>query len=102
MPCTSPGHDLVRYLSIVTASPSRRSRAERPHKAVQIWLPDRCVVKGEMPVCLVAVGDQYIAAVMNLLHRTLDRARLGWIGLVFVGVDQQYLGFDLQKVGSGL
>ena len=81
---------------------SRRDRAERPHKADRIRLPHRGVIMGEMPVRLVAVRDQHVTAVVNRLHRALDRAQLGRIGLVLDGVDQQNLGLDLRKIGSGL
>src|SRR5215468_1030811 len=77
------------------------SRPERPHKGGQIRLPHRGVVMREMPMCLVAVGDHYIAAVSNRLLRALDCAQLGWVGNVLDGVDQQDLGLDLRKIGFG-
>ncbi len=54
----------------------------------------------EMPVCLVAVGDQHAAAVMNLLHRALDRAELGRVGLVLDGVNQR-VTTNARRIGIG-
>src|SRR5437899_12954815 len=83
-------------------SPSRRGRAERPHKADQIGLPHRGVIMGEMPMCLVAVGDQHVAAVMNLLHRALNRAQLGRVASSSTVLISRTLALILGRSASGL
>src|SRR5271169_4480594 len=82
-------------------SPSRCDWAERAHKADQIRLPHRGIVMGEMPVRLVAVGDQHVMAVVNLLHCALDGAELWRVDDVLDRVDQQHLGLDLWKIWFG-
>jgi hypothetical protein len=56
---------------------------------------------GEMTVRLVAVGDQHVMAIVDRLHRALDRAQLGRVGDILDGVDQQRLGLNLGKIGFG-
>jgi hypothetical protein len=79
-------------------SPSRRGRAECSHKADQVGFPHHGVIMGEMPMRLVAVWDQHVAAFMNHLHRALDH--LGRVGDVLNRVDQQYLGLDVGKIAG--
>jgi DNA-binding transcriptional LysR family regulator len=68
--CQGPGVcELYRKPNIGLAE---CGRAERFHEALQIRLPYHSVIMGEMPVRLIAVRNQYIAAVMNFLHRALD------------------------------
>jgi hypothetical protein len=56
----------------------------------------------EMAVRIGAGRDQHMAPTLDLLHRPLDRAELGWVGMVLGVVDQQDAGLDLVEVGLGV
>src|SRR6516162_638273 len=72
------------------------------HELDQIGLPHLGVEVGEVPMRLRAGRDQYITAVAHPLHRALDGAEFGWIGLVLRRIDQQHLGLDLVEIGLGV
>ena len=74
MPITN---DLVKHPSSQPPSRSRGDGAERVHKADQLSFPHCGVIMRELPVRLVAVWDQRVAALINRLHRAFERAQLG-------------------------
>src|SRR5262252_2845830 len=62
-------------------------RPERRHELDEIRLPQPGVVMTEMAVRVGAGRDQHIAAVLDALHRPLDGAELGRVGVILGVVD---------------
>ena len=87
-----------RLYDTATATPVASGPEGRRHELDEVRLPQPGVVMAEMAVRVGSGWDQHIAAVFDALHRPLDGAELGRVGVVLSVVDQQHLGRDLVEV----